>query len=75
MHADISTGLHRQSEWTLKSPFSALIGKADDGRTKVDFIGYGDHYVPAETDGTGEDEERWKENDDGAKAEDAKRLV
>lgn len=61
----------------LKSKFSAFIGKADDGRTRVDFIGYGDHYVPVEEgdedeDGDGgKDKDKEKDKDDGK----SKRLV
>lgn len=76
MHADVPTGLHRQSEVLLKSKFSAFLGKTDDGRTRVDFIGYGDHYVPVEEDGDDDDD---KYKDDAPKKDkdngESKRLV
>lgn len=76
MHADVPTGLHRQSEVLLKSKFSAFLGKTEDGRTRVDFIGYGDHYVPVDDeedgdDDKGKDDKSKKDKDDGK----SKRLV
>lgn len=76
MHADVPNGLHRQNEILLKAPFSALLGKSDDGRTKVDFVGYGDHYVPVEEedgddDDKGKDDKPNKDEDNG----ESKRLV
>ena len=52
------TGLHRQSELTVKEPFRVMVDK-NAGRTVIDVIGLGGSFVPAEEeDGEGEDVKR-----------------
>lgn len=43
------SGLHRQSELTVKEPFRIAVNK-EAGRTVLDVVGLGGSFVPAEAD-------------------------
>lgn len=49
-----STGLHRQSELTVKEPFRISYSEKN-GKKVLDVVGLGESFVPAEED---EEEER-----------------
>jgi hypothetical protein len=61
------TGLHRQSELTVKEPFRVMFSKMG-GKTVVDVIGLGGSFVPAE------EEDEGKDGDGDDEAEEGKAL-
>lgn len=73
-----SGNLSGRGERAATSP-SAIVGKANDGRTKIDVVGYGDHYVPSEVDGkVDEDDDDSDDKGNDKKGKDngeSKRLV
>ena len=57
-----ASGLHRQSELTVKEPFRVVLDKTN-GKTILDIIGLGGSFVPAEED---DDEEEDRVEGEGA---------